>query len=287
MKNKLLFKAVSVLCAAVVLLSGCSLSGNTSTKASSSSSSQKATSSENKAPRSTKGDGIYAIANVIKMTYRSQYTDKIMPYCLILPDDYDPNEDWPVLLYLHGAGELGTDNETPIHVMLEYMYRYCKSFMQKMIVVCPQTDEFWTTHDEKMQGNNEANLKTVKHLMDDLMEKYAFDPKRIYVMGISMGGIATWEMLATYPKYFAAGVPICGSGDISQARRLVNMPIWAYHSTDDPTVDFRGTDDMYKEIKRLGGEKIKFTVLEDAGHAAWDYAMGDTEMLEWLLEQHK
>ncbi len=237
--------------------------------------------------RSTKGTGIYEVANVMKITYRDVRNNISMPYNLILPDDFDPSQKWPVILYLHGAKDMGNDNDAPLHLMLEYMYTVFGDYMQRAIVVCPQAEEYWTMNDNDMnKRGTEANLKTVMKIMDYVVGHYSVDKNRVYVMGVLMGGTATWDLLAEYPNYFAAGVPISGKGDVSKAAELLNIPIRAYHCNYDLIVPVTGTYNIYNEIKRLGGRKIKFIIPQGRAEAS-EYVKCDKDFYDWLFDQRR
>jgi predicted peptidase len=123
----------------------------------------------------------------------------------------------------------------------------------------------------------------------DLMEKikadFPVDPRRIYVTGLSMGGYGTWDLISRMPDYFAAAVPICGGGDEKQAYKLVDIPVWAFHSADDRTVPVERSRKMVHAIKEAGGKKIRYTEYEDAGHGSWKPAYADPKLLRWMFRQ--
>lgn len=123
------------------------------------------------------------------------------------------------------------------------------------------------------------------NLLNEIQRNYSCDKNRIYVMGLSMGGYATWTLLENYPDVFAAGVPICGWGNVYNAHLLVDIPIRIYHGRNDTTVSFSQSQAMYDAIIECGGKKVIFTKLSGYGHNVWEYAAYDDEMHEWLFSQ--
>ncbi len=196
-----------------------------------------------------------------------------MDYLLYLPNDYDQVESAPLLLFLHGAGERGSDLERVKLHGPPKLIAAGKEF--PFIVVSPQCpgDRWWKPDD-------------LSALLDELVEKYKVDKDRIYVTGLSMGGFGTWGLAASAPNRFAAIVPICGGGDPSTARRLARIPIWVFHGAKDPVVPLSASERMVDAVEEAGGN-VKFTVYPEAGHDSWTEAYNDPELYKWLLEQKR
>ena len=123
-------------------------------------------------------------------------------------------------------------------------------------------------------------------LTDWLLSTLPIDTNRIYVTGLSMGGFGTWDLISRYPNKFAAAAPVCGGGDIKQAHKLVNIPIWAFHGAKDRVVTVNRTRDMIEAIKNSGGTP-KYTEYPNLGHFCWDAAYNEQDFLEWLFSQCK
>lgn len=196
-----------------------------------------------------------------------------MDYLLYLPKDYAEKPSWPLLLFLHGAGERGSDLE---RVKLHGPPKLIASGKEfPFIVVSPQcpSDRWWKPDDLLV-------------LLDEIGEKYKVDKDRVYVTGLSMGGFGTWGLAASAPNRFAAIVPICGGGDPSTARRLSRLPIWVFHGAKDPVVKLSSSEKMVEAIKEAGGN-AKFTIYPEAGHDSWTEAYNDPELFKWLLEQKR
>ena len=220
----------------------------------------------------------------IKKTFYDAKTGNTLQYCLFVPDDYSANKKYPVILFLHGAGEIGTDNSSQLTNM-KNMFSKNPDYVSQAIVICPQTPEWWRLdHD---YGDRKGTLSSAMNLLAEIQNQYSCDENRIYLTGLSMGGYATWELLQNYSHVFAAGVPVCGFGNEMNAAALVDIPIRIYHGTADPTVSFSSSQSMYDAIVAAGGKKVELFPLEGVGHDAWSYAYADTSMFEWMFSQDK
>lgn len=220
-----------------------------------------------------------------KETFYDSKNGNTLPYRLFIPQNYDSSKKYPVILFLHGAGEIGTDNEKHI-TYISKIFEYSGDLAENSFVVCPQSNEWWSL-DKQYPGDQGGTLGSALHLLDYIKNSYSCDSNRIYVTGISMGGFATWDILENYGSIFAAGIPVCGGGDTSKAKSLINIPLRIYHGTDDQTVSFYSSESMYTAIISAGGEKAEMISLEGVGHNAWDYAYVDRDTLCWLFAQDK
>lgn len=192
-----------------------------------------------------------------------------LQYLLYLPKDYDAKESWPLLLFLHGSGERGDDLElVKVHGPPKLVAEG-KDF--PFIVVSPQCpkEQSWEAYQ-------------LRALLDDLESRYKVDPDRIYVTGLSMGGFGTWQLAATTPNRFAAIAPICGGGDVIWARRLENVPVWAFHGALDEGVPVERSQQMVNAVWRRGGE-AKLTVYETLEHDSWTDTYNNPALYDWLL----
>ena len=218
-----------------------------------------------------------------------------LPYRYYLPADYSEEYAYPVVLFLHGAGERGTDNQKQLNNVVQKLYDDPESPFYQCILICPQcpenqqwVDTPWANGNYKVSKVKQSNeLEATVELLDALLEKYSINPDRQYVMGISMGGFGTWDLIMRYPERFAAAFPICGGADPSKAASLVNLPITTFHDSTDPTVPVSGTRDMVQAIKDAGGTLINYTEPAQYGHLVWDAAVQTPGVLEWLFEQRK
>ncbi len=202
-----------------------------------------------------------------------------VPYLFYLPKKYgsDSRKKWPVMLFLHGRGE----SRGPLSIVAKWgpprMIKEGKDL--PYIVISPQCP----AKDNWRSGTQQAAL--VK-LLDHVMKNYSTDPKRVYLTGLSMGGYGSWEMAALNPKRFAAVAPICGGGKPGNAKKLKEIPIWAWHGDADTVVPLKQSTDMVDAIKKAGGEKVELTTLKGVGHNSWSDAYGSDKLWDWF-EKHK
>jgi predicted peptidase len=196
-----------------------------------------------------------------------------MNYLLYLPKDYAQQDSWPLLLFLHGAGERGDDLErVKVHGPPK-LIAAGKEF--PFIVVSPQcpSNQWWQPHE-------------LTALLDDIVEKCKVDQNRIYVTGLSMGGYGTWSLAGFSPDRFAALAPICGGGDPRTVRRFSRVPVWVFHGAKDSVVPLAASEEMVEALKKANGN-VKFTVYPEANHDSWTEAYNDPELYKWLLEQKR
>jgi len=199
---------------------------------------------------------------------------KELRYWLYLPTDYkaDDEKKWPLLLFLHGAGERGDD----LNVVKKHgppkLIEEGKSL--PMIVVSPQCpkDQRW-------------NATELAKLVDELANTHRVDRARLYVTGLSMGGAGTWSLLTERPGTFAAAIPICGRVDADAAAKLTDTPIWVVVGAKDRPELVESNRQAVEAIEKAGGKKMKSTVYPDAGHDSWTATYSNPEYFEWMLKQ--
>ncbi|MEL7496302.1 MAG: dienelactone hydrolase family protein [Planctomycetota bacterium] len=198
-----------------------------------------------------------------------------LDYLLSLPSEYESQKEWPLVLFLHGAGERGDDlDKVKVHGPPK-LVQAGKAF--PFILVAPQcpADRWWEPI-------------TLTALLDEIESKYNVDKDRVYVTGLSMGGFGTWNLAAHTPERFAAIVPICGGGDsFVVPRRIRNrIPIWAFHGDKDNVVPVKRTQDLADAFKRFNVE-IKFTSYPGVGHDSWTETYNNEKLYEWMLAQRR
>jgi predicted peptidase len=130
-------------------------------------------------------------------------------------------------------------------------------------------------------------IRTVIALIEETQRNYSVDASRIYACGFSMGGYGTWNLLMLHSKMFAAGIAMCGAADPSKAHVLKDIPVWAIHGAQDPTVPVAGSQEIVNAIKNAGGTKINYTELPDNQHDVWTYTYSNYEIFNWLFQQKK
>jgi predicted peptidase len=196
-----------------------------------------------------------------------------MDYLLYLPKDYEEQESWPLLLFLHGSGERGDDLELVKKHGPPKLIAAGKDF--PFIVVSPQCPK-------------ERRWEPIElvALLDDISKKYKVDPDRIYVTGLSMGGFGTWELASFAPGRIAAIAPICGGGEKYWVKQFAQLPVWAFHGAKDASVPLERSQMMIDELKKNGGDP-KLTIYPEAGHDSWTETYENPELYTWLLEQKR
>jgi predicted peptidase len=197
-----------------------------------------------------------------------------MDYLLYLPEGYDKEDKaWPLVLFLHGAGESGRDlNKVKIHGPPK-LIEAGKKF--PMIVVSPQSPRMgW-------------DVPTLNALLDEIVATHKVDKDRVYVTGLSMGGFGTWALAAAYPDKFAAIMPVCGGGDPHDAVKLKHLGIWVFHGAKDNVVPPNRSENMVKALKEHGAKNIQFTLYPKAGHDSWTQTYDNPEVWDWLLKQKR
>jgi predicted peptidase len=201
-----------------------------------------------------------------------------LDYLLALPEGYsDDGDPWPLVLFLHGAGERGADlDKVKIHGPPKLIEAGEKI---PAIVASPQcpAETWWTEH-----------LDALVALLDDLEERLNVDPDRIYVTGISMGGYGTWALAALQPERFAAAAPVCGGGSgVATAIQVRELPIWAFHGEADQVVPVEESQRIIDAIARFGGTKAKLTTYPGVGHDSWTQTYEDDAFWQWLFAQRR
>lgn len=227
----------------------------------------------------------FDVATPKKETFYDSQNGNVLPYTLYIPENYSASKKYPVILFLHGAGEIGTDNQIQTNGIRNMIY-YNADFVSQCILICPQTNEWWNL-DRNTVGDEKGTLGSALHLLQKIQTTYSCDKNRIYVTGLSMGGYATWDLLERYGDIFAAGVPICGGGNSDNGAAFKNIPIRIYHGTNDQTVSFSNSQKMYNSIIAAGGDKVKLYALDGYGHDVWSFAYKCRHLSSWLFAQDK
>lgn len=194
-----------------------------------------------------------------------------LPYLLYTPPDYHDHDEWPLVMFLHGLGERGSDLE---RLKLHGLPRLIEAGRDYPFVVispqCPIT-EYWPTQTEALNA-----------LLDEALDVLKINPARVYLTGLSMGGYGTWHLAAQYPQRFAAIAPICGGGSWWMRDRLKTIPTWVFHGADDDVVTLSESERMV-EMLRQKGAHVRFTVYPGVKHNSWDPAYDEPELFPWML----
>ena len=224
---------------------------------------------------------------------------KTLPYRILYPDNYDKTKKYPLLLFLHGAGERGNDNERQLTWGAKLFLKSENRANFPAIVVFPQCPEesFWAvvkidrnkqpfTIDFDYAGEPNWPLTAANELVKRLSNEEAVDKSRIYVSGLSMGGMGTFESVYRYPDLYAAALPICGGGDVNRYdKRVTKTPFWVFHGAADAVVDVKLSREMVDKLKTLKSE-VKYSEYPGVNHNSWENAFAEPEYLSWMF-MHK
>ena len=198
-------------------------------------------------------------------------------YQVFVPDGWTAKRDWPVVLFLHGSGERGSDNRAQLSQCgRPWLAQHGADF--PAVVVIPQAPDDAAWHGEIEQMALQA--------LDDSIGEWHGDRRRLYLTGLSMGGYGVWDALARKPELFAAAVSVCGGGDIETAERIKEIPVWLFHGDQDGAVPVSRSRDMVAALRKAGAHP-KYTEYPGVGHNSWDAAYKDADMHAWLFAQKR
>ncbi len=209
------------------------------------------------------------------VTFKKEHTvTDQLNYLLALPEGYekDPAKKWPLVIFLHGSGERGSDiSKVKMHgppMLVEQGKKF------PFILISPQCPAgSWWSYEPIME------------LIEDAETRYRVDSKRIIVTGLSMGGYGTWELSFRYPEKFAAIAPLCGGGTPYLTYRTKHLPIWVFHGAKDGVVPISESQRLVDALEKKGSKKVKFTIYPEAGHNCWTKAYDTEELYKWMMEQ--
>jgi predicted peptidase len=223
-----------------------------------------------------------------------------LPYRVLLPENYDASKKYPLIYFLHGAGERGNDNEKQlIHGSKLFLKEDVRKNFPAIVVFpqCPEQD-FWSNvnigrdstgkrvFNFQEGGTPTKSMTLAEDLLKDLMKKYPISKKQVYVGGLSMGGMGTFEIVRRNPKVFAAAIPICGGGSPATAGKMKKVNFWVFHGAKDDVVPQSCSDVMVDALKKANAP-VKYTIYPEANHNSWDAAFAEPELLKWLFSIKK
>lgn len=218
----------------------------------------------------------------------------VLPYRILAPAPIEPGSRYPLVLFLHGAGERGDSNTNQLHHGGSMFRKAANRKDYPAFVVFPQcpngkrwVEVNWGDSKPHQQPDEPSDpMSLVIELIPSLAKSLPVDTSRIYLMGISMGGFGVWDLAARHPDWFAAAVPICGGADNTTAPRLAKLPIWTFHGDQDNVIKVDRSRSMVAALQQAGG-KPKFTEFPGVAHNSWSKAFADPELLPWLFSQKR
>ena len=215
----------------------------------------------------------------------------VVKYRWSAPEKTEAGKSYPLVLFLHGSGERGTDNKAQTKHGVLPILEGAEKLGQPVFLIAPQCPlgRWWSPAKTEKRPTAEVDkadslLDAILALVDESATKYPVDPKRFYVTGLSMGGFATWDLLGRAPDRIAAAIPICGGGDPSLVARFKDVPIWAFHGEKDASVPAKRTHEMIAALENAGG-KPKSTFYPEVNHDSWTRTYSDPMVLRWMLDQ--
>lgn len=219
---------------------------------------------------------------------------KVLKYRLLKPIGYNPNKTYPLVIFLHGAGERGDNNTAQlVHGMADFC-KLARREKNPCYVLAPQcpTGEKWADIDWsaggtiKLPAEASPSMKLTLALVDTMLEDAAIDKNRVYITGLSMGGYGTWDAIARRPDFFAAAVPICGGGDPATAEKIKHIPISCFHGDEDKAVVVEKSRVIINAIKEAGGSPL-YTEYPGVGHDSWTQTYANDATHDWLFAQRR
>jgi predicted peptidase len=219
--------------------------------------------------------------------------DAKLNYRLLKPLSYDAKKKYPLVLFLHGAGERGDDNKGQLrHVAPTYAAKENREKYPCFVLApqCPGNQQWnnvnWGAKSHTLPEKPSTPAVLTLQLIEQLQKQYSIDADRLYISGLSMGGYGTWDLIARHPDMFAAAVPMCGGADENTADKLTKLPIWNFHGDKDGAVPVSRSRNMIEALKKAGGNP-KYTEYPGVGHDCWTGAMKEPELLPWLFAQKR
>ena len=231
-----------------------------------------------------------------ELTTPKVFTDangETLPYRLYMPPSVPAEKKLPVVLFLHGAGERGSNNISQLTHGITPLLQYTIAAKDPVILIAPQcpiglqwVDTPWSNLSHTMPEQPSKPMRLALALLQETLRTRPVDLTRVYVTGISMGGYGTWDAAQRHPDWFAAAMPVCGGGDTACAERLKHMPIWIFHGDKDGAVPVKRARDMFAALKACDGQ-VQYREYPGRGHNVWTPTYDDQSVLAWLLAQRK
>lgn len=205
-------------------------------------------------------------------------------YLLFLPRDYEGSGSrrWPLILFLHGAGERGTNLALVTRHGPPKIVESQPDF--PFIVVSPQCPAGQRWDNDVLVG-----------LLEHVTKEHRVDLARIYLTGLSMGGFGSWNLGLAHPERFAAIAPVCGGGDPlvlllgdpNKREALRSLPVWAFHGARDQVVRLDESERMVNAMRRIGANNVQLTVYPEAEHDSWTETYDNPKLYEWFMEHRR
>jgi predicted peptidase len=220
--------------------------------------------------------------------------DVPVKFLLLRPEKIDVKKKYPVILFLHGAGERGSDNRAQLKHIPEKLSERGRRAQFPAFVIAPQcpnnkrwVEVNWNSKKSTPQAEPTEPMQGAIAALQHVLKNEQVDSQRVYLIGLSMGGYGAWDLATRHPDWFAAVVPICGGGDETKAAVLKDVPVWAFHGDQDKAVPVARSRTMIEAIRAAGGQP-KYSELAGVGHDSWTPAIDEKSgLLPWMFEQQQ
>jgi predicted peptidase len=222
-----------------------------------------------------------------------------LPYRILYPKNYDPTSKYPVITFLHGSGERGHDNKSQLKHGGSFFANELCNGNNSYIVIFPQCPDLMVWRDQVTPTDSIQPYggifvihqtwpsRMVKMLLDSLQMSQIADPDKMYIGGMSIGGVGTFDLVERFPGYFAAAFPICGVGDSAQARFLAGkISFWLFHGDKDQIVPVQYSRNYFARLKE-GNSDAKYTEYPGVRHNSWNCAFKEKELVPWMLSKRR
>jgi predicted peptidase len=224
-------------------------------------------------------------------------TSETLPYRMLAPKNPQPGKRYPLVLFLHGAGERGDDNRLPlVHAAAEFARDDRRDAFPAFVVFpqCPKGKR-WVESDWNLESGRglipaepSTAMRLTLELVDNLIQREAIDSRRLYVAGLSMGGQGAWFAAAAPPKRFAALLAVCGGSDPDWAPRYAGINIWAFHGQEDRVVPVSRGREMVAALANAGHTpELRYVEYPGVGHDSWTQTFARDDVFQWLFSQSK
>lgn len=225
------------------------------------------------------------------------YKGDTLRYRVLFPENYNKSKSYPLVLFLHGSGERGNDNEKQLVHGASLFTDSLNRMNYPAIVLFPQcpADQSWVAIKDKPDAQFDLidakepakPLYLAKKLVDLYLKTQAVDSRRIYILGLSLGGMGTFDLICRYPNLFAAAIPICGAVNVERLKKVRKMPIRIYNGDSDNSVSPEYSRNAYIELKADGSQHVEHIEYPGVGHDSWTPAFAEPDFLKWLFSQKK
>jgi predicted peptidase len=223
-----------------------------------------------------------------------------LPYRVLYPENYDKTKKYPLVLFLHGAGERGNDNESQLTHGAKLFIDPTNRKSYPAIVILPQcpAEGFWSNADVNRNTSPVTlqfdynkpitpSLQAAIELVQKTIDTEGIDKSRVYITGLSMGGMGTFEAVYRFPELFAAAVPICGGADVSAYdKRISKIPFRVFHGAKDAVVDVKHSQVIVEKLKQLD-TKVEYIEYPEVNHNSWDNAFAEPDFLSWIFSKKR